>query len=1008
MKHQSYIRSLFVALAMCLVGIPAMAEETATTAENAVVHLNPFAFKLSSDLVGDVFNVNYYLNAPATSVKVTITLPNDQKVVYDCTDSLNTQGHPRVKGIYQLKISLREKINDVAAFRNKEDLRWYVDVKGGNTATWPTVGAGQKLAVKEVTSQSYNFYSPWSVDIDIDPYSDNFGTIYMVERIDGDANLIKEKVNGVEVNKDMTSYYGWQTKKDDGTTVNLYKGGLYSFDPAFQNYPTMYSQTTDGGGTAYDFVNYDVAKVKEKRRDASMNANDDGHQGGAFTKNDLFGRVRIAYKPDHNNRVFMSFSPEQQTSGNTSILLGEVKTNNYPLIGRAGNNTWFTTIMSANTYVAQITNSAGDVTQVGKLGYYNGNDFVAGPNIVFDASVNGDLLRLLMVSGRYLSRSTYSRDSYRCDEYAIGLTATSITAPHKGKIFNMRRTESPDDVNFWYSNERKLVPNCLGNYANTDIKAHTGAATCKYCEGASAVGFSNTYSHRGLEYDPDGKGFWHAQVRDNHNEIPSLVHFRYNEKTTLYEVNFAEYICGRGGAAIRYDITSDRLAVAGGKFGTKTFDRVTYTTDAHRTKNVWPAGITDNFVKPSYQIEYATIYTVNKNNLHADMIDNYNDNSKADYKETSVANRAKVFTDSVILDLGCRAYDFAWDYADNLYVCATGSHKFFALALPHAGKTVSTPCKDTYRFNTNASQLTVNIYPQNVNCGTVVDDDFKRSFNWYRIGAQYKLRATPKDGYRFVSWNRDNKQYDEVFSMYHTKAANDEIVSADFGINVHEDAKIVDINSNTDFKAVYVKRELDNVYYSTLCLPFNLTSLTGTPYEGASVLKFVGAETKTEHGDNRIILSFAEVNFANDQIEAGKPYLIKVANPIGAEEEKMFWNVTCPSIGNQGLSVSHGDVTFKGILNPTTFDPSETNLFLVADDRLATLTAGGTINGLRAYFTVPAGVSPSNVQIKIMDKAPTGVENVDGNTQPTKYMQDGQMFIQQGGQVFNATGAHVK
>ena len=1050
MKHQSYIRSLFVALAMCLVGIPAMAEEASTTAENAVVHLNPFAFKLSRTLTGDVLNVTYYLNAPATNVEVSVDINKDGKidgndVVYNCNNVKNTQGTTVVKGIYTANISLREKINDVADFRNQDELPWYVDVKGGNTATWPAVGAGAELDAQEVTSQSYNFYSPWSVDVDIDPYSDNFGTIYAVERIDGVANSMsaagsaarakyfefKAKANdkknyteeqrknfeatanqylaeavAADASAGYDDYFGWL----DGVG---YKGGLYSFDPAFQNYPTMYDQTTEGGGTAYDFVNYDVSKVKAIRRDASMNANSSGHQGGAFTKNDLFGRVRIAYKPDHNNRVFLSFSPEQQTSGSTSILLGEVKANNYPLIGRAGkgNTDWFTTIMSANTYVAQVTNSAGDVTQVGKLGYYNGNDFVAGPNIVFDASVDGDLLRLCMISGAYKDRDITHRDSYRCDEYAIGLTATSITAPHKEKIFNMRRTESPDDVNFWYFNSRKLVPSCMGNIGG--VKAHTGNGTCKYCAGADAVGFSNTYAHRGLEYDPDGKGFWHAQVRDNHNEIPSLVHFRYNETTRLYEVNFAEYICGRGGAAVRYDINGDRLAVAGGRFTTKTYTVASTTTDAHRTKNVWPNDITDNFPKPAVEIDWATIYTVNKANLHADMIDNYDDNTKADYKETSVANRAKVFTDSVLINVGCRMYDFAWDYADNLYICATGSHKFFALALPHAGKTVSTPCKDTYRFNTNASQLTVNIYPQNVNCGTVVDYEFQKSFAWYMNGATYKLEAKPADGYRFVSWYRTNSQHQTVFANYHTKAAKAETIEADFGINVHEDAKIVDINSNTDFKAVYVKRELDAESYSTICLPFNLPTLTGTPYAGASVLKFVGEVASNEDGDNRIFLNFEEVTFnGNDIMEAGKPYLIKVANAVSGEN--MFWNVTCPDIDNQGQSVTKGDVTFHALLNPTTFtkDQVKDKLFLTADNRLVSLYGQNSfsINGLRGFFTVKEGAKNVEYMLNLPEKVVTSTPmvNMADTLQVTKYLWDGKIYIQKGNQVYDLSGARVK
>ena len=106
-----------------------------------------------------------------------------------------------------------------------------------------------------------------------------------------------------------------------------------------------------------------------------MNANSSGHQGGAFNKNFLFGRVRIAYKDDHNHRVFMSFSPYKQTSGDKAIILGEVRTENYPLIGRVagGGTSWFNQIIKANAYIQQIKNGAGTVTTVGKVGYYNGN-----------------------------------------------------------------------------------------------------------------------------------------------------------------------------------------------------------------------------------------------------------------------------------------------------------------------------------------------------------------------------------------------------------------------------------------------------------------------------------------------------------------------------------------------------------------------------------------------------------------------------------------------------------
>ena len=1022
MKHQSYIRSLFVAFCAFFVCVSATAE---TTAEAATVHLNPFAFKVSSRLKGDVFNVVYYLNAPATSVKVTITLPNEQTVVYNCTDSLNTSRTSKVKGIYKLKISLREYINNIPDFRGKTDLPWSVDVMGGNQATYPAVGGGQKLEAKEVTSYWYNFYNPISVDIDVDPYSDNFGVIYMVERIDGVANAITNVDN-------ISSYYGWHIATDDDPAQ--YKGGLYSFDPAFQNLPTMYSQV--GAGKAYDYVNYDINKIKAARRDASMNANSSGHQGGAFNKNYLFGRVRIAYKDDHNHRVFMSFSPHKQTSGDKAIILGEVRTENYPLIGRVagGGTSWFNQIIKANTYIQQITNGAGTVTTVGKVGYYNGNNFVAGPNIIFDASINNGYLSLLMVSGKYLDRDNTSREAYRCDEYKIAENASTISGPHKAQIFNLRKTENANDVNYWYSNGRKLVPSCSCG-ANK---------TCDYCVGANAVGFSNTYDLRGIEYDPDGKGFWHVQTRDNHNEIPSMVHFRYNEESTQYEVNFAEYICARGGGGVRYDITADRLAVSGGKFTTKTYTKAEKGKDAHRTKNVWPSGITDNFPKPTVENDWATIYTINKDSLKADMIDNYTDQSKKDYKETSVNNKKKVFTDSVLIHVGTRSNDFAWDYADNLYIASTSGHKFFAFALPHKDKVVSTPCKQNYYFDTPTQSVKIQITP-NKSCGNVVDHDCPQmiqhwrnaepnAFDYYYLAddadgdntdvtkVKFQLEARPAAGYRFYTW--DNVMQDKALNSVTTvqyvstyaKTNNDEKGrTAHFGIDVWETKSITQTNEEMTFKGVFVQRELDDVSYSTICLPFNLTTLEGTPYQGASVLKFDKAEDSDVAGDNRTFLTFKEVTFTNgDIMEAGKPYLIKVNTPIAKGVEKIFKNVTCPPIGTQGQSVTKDSVTFHGLLNPTTFSKEQIKdkLFLTADNRLVSLYGQESffINGLRGYFTVRGAAQNVEFVLNLPEKVTTSIPmvNLADSLKVTKYLWNGQIYIQRGNEVYDLSGVRVK
>ena len=999
MRNKFFTRSLFVAFCAFFVCVSALAGD-----------LNPFAFKLSSTLQGDVFTVTYYLNAPATNVDVIVDIDNDGvdagDVVYNCNAVKNTQGTTLKKGIYTAAISLREEINNLAAFRGKNNLRWYVDVKGGNQEEYPAVGGGQTLAAKEVTSYSYNFYNPISVDIDVDPYSDNFGVIYMVERIDGVANAI----TGVN---NISSYYGWH--QDDG---GQYKGGLYSFDPAFQNLPTMYNQV--GAGKAYDYVNYDINKIKAARRDASMNANSSGHQGGTFNKNYLFGRVRIAYKDDHKNRVFMTFSPYKQTSGDKALILGEVRTENYPLIGRvAGGGTgWFDAIIKANTYV-----------EGSKVGCYNGDKFVAGPNIIFDASINNGYLSLLMVSGKYLDRENTSREAFRCDEYKIDKNASTISGPHKAQIFNLRKNENANDVNYWYSNDRKLVPDCLGNIPNTDVKAHPQGSTCKYCVGAPAVGFSNTYNLRGIEYDPDGKGFWHVQTRDNHNEIPSMVHFRYNEKSTQYEVNFAEYICARGGGGVRYDITADRLAVSGGKFSTKTYTKAGMTTDAHRTKNVWPSGITDNFQKPAVENDWATIYTINKAGLKADMIDNYTDQSKKDYKETSVENKKKVFTDSVLINVGARSDDFAWDYADNLYIASTSAHKFFAFALPHKDKVVSTPCKQGYYFNTPASELYITITPNNVNCGEVVDLDFQKRFTYYMDGAKYKLEAKAADGYRFFSWLESKTTHNPQTTQYRTMPGENQM-RANFGIEVYESQSVTPVNTTmtsgdyVEFTGVWVRRALDDVSYSTICLPFDLTSLVGTPYAGATVLKLVDSEAKNEDGDNRVFLNFAQVSFeGDDYMHGGVPYLIQLKSDqtTTATDDLIFNDVRCPKFTTTpnthgGLDVDGGNgITFHGMLNPATFTKAEIQdkLFLTADNRLVTLYGQNSvnINGLRGYFTVSGGMAKTaefvlNLPEKVVTSTP--MVNMADSLQVTKYLWDGKIYIQRGNAVYDLSGARVK
>jgi hypothetical protein len=100
-----------------------------------------------------------------------------------------------------------------------------------------------------------------------------------------------------------------------------------------------------------------------------------------------------------------------------------------------------------------------------------------------------------------------------------------------------------------------------------------------------------------------------------------------------------------------------------------------------------------------------------------------------------------------------------------------------------------------------------------------------------------------------------------------------------------------------EFTGVWVRRALDDVSYSTICLPFDLTSLEGTPYQGATVLKLVDSEAKNEDGDNRVFLNFAQVSFeGDDYMHGGVPYLIQLKSDqtTTATDDLIFNDVRCP------------------------------------------------------------------------------------------------------------------
>ena len=957
MKQHNFTRSLFVIIAALFVCVPMFARE-----------LNPFAFKLSEKLEGDVFTVTYYLNAPADNVKVVIEVAS-QTVTYDCSDAKNTQGNTLVKGIYHVPISLRENLNNIGTeyFRDKTNLKWRVEVIGGNTAAMPTGGASFHSVLVDT---EYAFFAPAGIDIDTDPQSDNFGMIYCTEA------KIPETPNA----KYYTSYY-----KDGVLTASA---GLYVFDAAFQNMPSFDKDETTGE-VRYDFVSPNTNRTFARNYNLGLSQTyNSGEQAKWDTHAPLAPR-RVRLSDD--GRLFVSLN-----SGTKSIVkelnTARLRYDYRKADGKLNNSGWFWDIFTGATWnTSQYRWQDGD-----------GNVIIA-PNVGLDVRGSGKNLKLFAVSGDKGLAGNSDRESCHFAEFDLGTAKSWSQKPSKTNFFTFTKKDPSTGNN-------KTYPNCIGfsqwergNLSNIkDVGDKNGDGVYDGTP-INAVVF---YDYVNFEYDQYG-GVWMCQYRENQTEATSLMHLNSNGVR-----DYEEYVTDRKRGGVRYNKDFSKLIVVGGQRSRKWI--ATNTTTKHQNHHNAVFNSDKSQVElPCVADLWATLYTV---------------------KHTSGTSKP-VFTDSVYIYLDIQPADFAWDYAGNLYAVSTNKERVCAYALPNGGKPVTTPCRDTsYIENTNVGILTVKFHPNTIAVGTACDNDYQNmdkynesldGFNfYYRNSAKFQLLGQPADGYRFYCWVNEDGTDGEVgvtvSSQSEMKAAGVER-TAKFGIDVNEMVDVATLPIDVTFPGAFVRRELDNESYSTICLPFDLTTLAGTPYQGASVLRFVGVEKIKENGVNKAELLFTEVTFSpTDYIEAGVPYLIKVKEniqPGTLDYEKVFKNVTCPKLTETneqgGFDVEADGFAFHGVMNPSHFEPSKTNLFMVADNRLATLYEAADINGLRGYFTAPDGYDASKVHIKIMDKTATSIETVPevsttDSAEAVKYLWDAKIYIQRDGKVYDITGFRAR
>ena len=279
----------------------------------------------------------------------------------------------------------------------------------------------------------------------------------------------------------------------------------------------------------------------------------------------------------------------------------------------------------------------------------------------------------------------------------------------------------------------------------------------------------------------------------------------------------------------------------------------------------------------------------------------------------------------------------------------------------------------------------------------------------YYEGGTAMLTANANPGFRFVNWTKKGVEVSTDATYLFTVTEDVELV-ANFEVILldTENNKGILKNLNDQTVDVAVYRSLTGGMYNTLCLPFDVNDLTGTPLENTTVWKYNGAEVKGEGDSKEIFLEFTEV----DTIVAGQPYLVEPTEDIEAPME--FKGVTISA--TEGSAVEQfAAVTMQGVLHPTELQADDKSiLFLVANNELAWANVTANMNGMRAYFKVnePSLQSArTRAYIKRTPTVATGIENTEYNPQENntrKIIYNNTIYILRGDEVYTIQGTKVK
>ena len=190
---------------------------------------------------------------------------------------------------------------------------------------------------------------------------------------------------------------------------------------------------------------------------------------------------------------------------------------------------------------------------------------------------------------------------------------------------------------------------------------------------------------------------------------------------------------------------------------------------------------------------------------------------------------------------------------------------------------------------------------------------------------------------------------------------------------------------NCSYANVTLKRTVESSHWNTFCVPFSLTADQITKYFGEGTL------LRTYEGDfNNNIANFKVV----DNIEAGKPYLLKPGNAVVENPTFEEVSIVATNLDTYKNPQAVGDAAMfqmKGIYNHVTLAQNETNLYL-GEGNLFYYPADAEaceMNGLRAYFIVPENTDINKLRANIDGTATSlgAIFNNEENNAPVYNLQ---------------------